>query len=47
MVLPLKNVIYDKISETNHTTDVELLKSLNNSGVEVSKKDVNKILSEN
>jgi len=44
MVLPLKNVIYDKISETNHTTDVELLKSLNNSGVEVSKKDVNKIL---
>jgi len=44
MVLPLKNVIYDKISETNHTTDVELLKSLNDSGVEVSKKDVNKIL---
>ena len=44
MVLPLKNVIYDKISETNHTTDVELFKSLNDSGVEVSKKDVNKIL---
>ena len=44
MVLPLKNVIYDKISETNNTTDVELLKSLNDSGVEVSKKDVNKIL---
>ena len=44
MVLPLKNVIYDKISETNHTTDVELLKSLNDSGLEISKKDVNKIL---
>jgi len=44
MVLPLKNIIYDKISETNNTTDVELLKSLNDSGVEVSKKDVNKIL---
>lgn len=44
MVLPLKNIIYDKISETNNTTDVELLKSLNDSGLEISKKDVNKIL---
>ena len=44
MVLPLKNIIYDEISETNNTTDVELLKSLNDSGLEISKKDVNKIL---
>lgn len=44
MVLPLKNVVYDIIQAENNTTDTKLIKLLNKSGVDISKKDMNKIL---
>lgn len=44
MVLPLKNVVYDIIQAENNTTDTKLIKLLNKSGVDIGKKDMNKIL---
>ena len=44
MVLPLKNIIYEKINEVKYTTDKDLLKTLIKEKVDVSQKDINKIL---
>ena len=44
MVLPLKNIIYEKINNMKYTTDKELLKVLLKEKLDVSQKDVNKIL---
>lgn len=44
MVLPLKNIIYEKINNMKYTTDKELLKVLLKEKIDVSQKDINKIL---
>ena len=44
MVLPLKSIIYEKINNAKHTTDKDLLKILIKEKLDVSKKDINKIL---
>tara|TARA_B100001765_G_C19458198_1_gene317976 strand:+ start:810 stop:1049 length:240 start_codon:yes stop_codon:yes gene_type:complete len=44
MVLPLKNIIYEKIDNAKHTTDKDLLKILIKEKLDVSQKDINKIL---
>ena len=44
MVLPLKNIIYEKINNAKHTTDKDLLKILIKEKLDVSQKDINKIL---
>ena len=36
MVLPLKNIIYEKINEVKYTTDKDLLKTLIKEKVDVS-----------
>jgi|TARA_B100001013_G_scaffold337615_1_gene257890 hypothetical protein len=44
MVLPLKSIIYEKINNAKHTTDKDLLKILIKEKLDVSQKDINKIL---
>ena len=44
MVLPLKNIIYEKINNAKHTTDKDLLKILIKEKIDVSQKDINKVL---
>ena len=44
MVLTLKNIIYEKINNMKYTTDKELLKVILKEKIDVSQKDINKIL---
>ena len=44
MVLPLKNIIYEKINNAKHITDKDLLKILIKEKIDVSQKDINKVL---
>lgn len=44
MVSTLRNVIYEKIKNEGHITDVELLEALKKDGVEATMRDLNKIL---
>ena len=44
MVLPLKNIIYEKINNAKHITDKDLLKILIKEKLDVSQKDINKAL---
>ena len=44
MVLPLKNIIYEKINNAKHITDKDLLKILIKEKLDVSQKDINKVL---
>lgn len=44
MKYPLRNLILEKISETNNLTDSDLRNILEKDGVDVTESDVNKIL---
>ena len=44
MVYTLRNIAYEKVKSEGHITDVELLEALKKSGVEVTMRDINKIL---
>lgn len=44
MVSILRNKVYDKMKSLGHTTDEDLLEMLEKEGVEVTMKDLNKVL---
>ncbi len=41
---PLRNLILEKIRETNTLTDSELMNNLEKEGIQITESDVNKIL---
>lgn len=44
MRYPLRNLVYEKLKELQHTTDVELLNLLNKDGAAITMRDLNKAL---
>ncbi len=44
MRIPLKNVVYEKISQKTQITDLDLIKELNKEGWNVSMINLNKVL---
>ena len=44
MKIPLKNIVYEKVSQKNQITDVDLIKELNKEGWNVSMINLNKVL---
>ncbi len=44
MRIPLKNVVYEKISQKNQITDVDLIKELKKEGWDISMTNLNKVL---
>ncbi len=44
MKYPLRNLILEKIRETNTLTDSELMNNLEKEGIQITESDVNKIL---
>ncbi len=44
MKIPLKNVVYEKISQKTQITDLDLIKELNKEGWNVSMINLNKVL---
>ncbi|MEP6574820.1 MAG: hypothetical protein ABJB85_00090 [Nitrososphaerota archaeon] len=44
MKYPLRNLILEKIRETNTLTDSDLMNNLEKEGIQVTESDVNKIL---
>lgn len=44
MVIPLRNIVYEKIKGARSITDVELMKMLTNEGFELTRAELNKIL---
>ncbi len=44
MKYPLRNLILEKIRETNTLTDYDLMNNLEKEGIQVTESDVNKIL---
>tara|TARA_B100000749_G_C18400537_1_gene454525 strand:- start:163 stop:402 length:240 start_codon:yes stop_codon:yes gene_type:complete len=42
--IPLKNVVYEKISQKNQITDVDLIKELKKEGWDISMTNLNKVL---
>ena len=44
MRIPLKNVVYEKISQKTQITDLDLIKELNKEGWNISMINLNKVL---
>lgn len=44
MKIPLKNVVYEKISQKTQITDLDLIKELNKEGWNISMINLNKVL---
>ena len=44
MRIPLKNAVYEKVSQKNQVTDVDLIKELNKEGWNISMINLNKVL---
>jgi arginine repressor len=44
LMYPLRNLVYEKIRESENLTDSELLNSLSKRGIELTEADISKIL---